>query len=264
VYIGTQGAGTWTVTWYFSTGAGTWSALSGVTDNTTGFTAAQGWKSVSWTAPSGWVQATYNGINAYWIKAEITAYTSTTTQPLGTQAALIGDVDVQQTVTVKVTTKLVDGTLVGSVRVLLEAASGGDLPSDASVSITRSGTTATVSHTGHGLGDGDKVAIRGANQWQYNGVKTITNIQTNSYDFTVSGTPDTPATGTITSTAVILDGTTDGSGIIQDASFNYSSSQPVRGKARKGTSSPYYRSTPLIGTITANGYDVIAIMTPDE
>lgn len=68
----------------------------------------------------------------------------------------------------------------------------------ATVTIARSGTVATVTHTGHGFSDFDLVAIAGADQAAYNGNKRITLVDANSYTFTVAGAPVTPATGTIT------------------------------------------------------------------
>jgi hypothetical protein len=63
--------------------------------------------------------------------------------------------------------------------------------------ITRSGSTATVSLTGHGRSSGDSVVISGADQSEYNGVKSIAVVNANQFTFTVAGTPATPATGTI-------------------------------------------------------------------
>ena len=68
-----------------------------------------------------------------------------------------------------------------------------------SVTLTRSGSTATATQTAHGYSNGDLVYIRGADQSEYNvSGASISNVSTNSYDFTVSGSPATPATGTIT------------------------------------------------------------------
>jgi hypothetical protein len=143
-------------------------------------------------------------------------------------------------VTTKITVKNMAGTLISSARVLVEAGDGtGDLPFEESVTITRSSSTATVAHTGHGLVNGDKVCIRGANQQEYNGVFAITYIDSGSYSYTVSGTPDTPATGTITATGVVLEGLTV-TGVIQ-AVRAFSVDQNVRGTARKTTSVPYYK-----------------------
>lgn len=172
---------------------------------------------------------------------------------------------VQNTVTVAVNVKAAnDASNIQSARVLLLAGATGTLPSEDSVTITRSGSTASVSHTGHGLSDGDKVLIAGADQEEYNGVKTITNTSTDAYDFTVSGTPTTPATGTIEATAVILDGDTDVNGDISDTGFNFVSNQDVTGRVRKGTSSPYYKTAAIAGTITNAGFSTTVFMVSDE
>jgi hypothetical protein len=66
------------------------------------------------------------------------------------------------------------------------------------VTITRSGTTATATMAGgHPFTTGQKVVHSGANQTEYNGAFTISSTGANTYTFTVSGTPATPATGTI-------------------------------------------------------------------
>lgn len=54
---------------------------------------------------------------------------------------------------------------------------------------------------------------------------------------------------------------TNASGVAS-ATFNFESNQPVVGRARKG-SSPYYKTADIAGTITANGFDVTALMEPD-
>lgn len=67
------------------------------------------------------------------------------------------------------------------------------------IGITRSGTTATV-NTGqvHGLSTGHISAIAGAVETDYNGDFQITVLTTSTFTYTVSGSPTTPATGTIT------------------------------------------------------------------
>ncbi len=67
-----------------------------------------------------------------------------------------------------------------------------------SCTITRSGSTATVTATAHGLPNGAIVTILGADQSEYNITAVISNVAANTFDYTVSGTPTTPATGTIT------------------------------------------------------------------
>jgi hypothetical protein len=149
VYIAVSGTGTRTVTWYYSTGAGTWSALSGVTDGTTGFTATQGWKSVTFTAPgAGWVKATYNSIEAYWIKAEITSYTSTGTLGTGTQCALIGDTDPVATKTLTITCKDEGGTGIEGVRVRIEDDPLGTLVSEGTTNASGVYTDSSYNYTG--------------------------------------------------------------------------------------------------------------------
>ena len=85
----------------------------------------------------------------------------------------------------------------------MEAGNGaGDLPFEATVVISRVGTTASVDHTAHGMSSGDKVAIRGCDLHQYNGVFPITNVTTNAYDYIMNATPDaSPATGSPEATA---------------------------------------------------------------
>jgi len=63
--------------------------------------------------------------------------------------------------------------------------------------------------------------------------------------------------------AVIISGLTNASGIISD-SRTYTSSQPFTGAARRGTSSPVYKSQPITGTISnTTGVDASVVMTPD-
>lgn len=65
-------------------------------------------------------------------------------------------------------------------------------------SITRSGTTATVTTSAsHGLASNDSVTISGADQGSYNGQYTITVTGADTFTYTVGGSPATPATGTI-------------------------------------------------------------------
>jgi hypothetical protein len=108
------------------------------------------------------------------------------------------------------------------------------------------------------------VKIENADQEEYNGAKQITYIDADSYSYTVSGSPTTPATGTIDATAVIIFGTTDGSGNISDQR-SYSSDQDFTGRIRKSTTSPLYKTFDLSGTIDAtSGLPLTAAMISDE
>ena len=161
--------------------------------------------------------------------------------------------------TVRVTCKdAADASNIASARVALYLTTGNG------VTITRSGSTATVGHTAHSYANGQKVRIAGADQGEYNKIVSITNVTTNTYDYTVSGTPTTPATGTILSHRVVLDGTTNGSGVIEDTAYPYTSDQDVTGSARKGSGSPPYRPALISGTITsAAGFVTNTFMVSD-
>ena len=87
VTIGIQGAGTWTIVWEYWNGTA-WTALSGVTDGTTGFKAAAGDRDVTFTMPSNWIDCEVKNRNLYWVRARVSAYTSITTQPKGTKATV--------------------------------------------------------------------------------------------------------------------------------------------------------------------------------
>lgn len=64
--------------------------------------------------------------------------------------------------------------------------------------LTRSSGTVTATVTGHAFANADNVSIKGANQSEYNGTFIIQNVTANTFDYLISGTPTTPATGTIT------------------------------------------------------------------
>lgn len=175
-----------------------------------------------------------------------------------------GTVTINNTVTITITVKDAGGTEIENVRVFMEADTGGDLPShEAIVGITRSGSTCTVDHTGHGLASGQKVNIEGANEHDYNGVHTITVTGVDDYEYTIAGTPDSPATGTLTCTFVMVEELTNVSGIATEE-FDYSSEQPFNAWARKSSGSPYYKTTQFTGSITSSGYTATVTLASDE
>jgi hypothetical protein len=63
--------------------------------------------------------------------------------------------------------------------------------------ITRSSSTATATIGSHSYEVGDKIFISGADQSEYNGMHTITAVGATTIQFAVSGTPVSPATGTM-------------------------------------------------------------------
>ena len=60
--------------------------------------------------------------------------------------------------------------------------------------ITRSGNTATATFTSHGFSNGNNITILGCKQADYNGTFKISGVAANTFNFTVSNKPHTPAT----------------------------------------------------------------------
>lgn len=171
---------------------------------------------------------------------------------------------VNNPVTIQVTCVDSTGAVVSGVRVLVETAGAGPYPFNDSVTITQSAGTATVSHTSHGLATNDYVVISGANEVNYNGVKQITVTGTNSYTYSIDSGTASPATGTIVSSYAPISAVTDGTGIVSTSKV-FGSNQAVTGVARKGTSSPRYKTAPISGTISSTaGLAQSAVMISDE
>ena len=166
--------------------------------------------------------------------------------------------------TVKIIAQNSSGTKIQNARAFLRVNESGGLPFEASVSISNSGTTATVTHTAHGLSTNDKVFIEGASHWVNNGVHQITVTAANTYTYTLSSAPGSSPTGTITSTFTLLEGLTDVNGEIS-ASINITATQEAAGNVRKGSSSPYYKSANLIGDVSGSTATTFtAVMISDE
>lgn len=154
--------------------------------------------------------------------------------------------------------------VIENARVLMLADTGGDLPSEATVTIVNSGTTATVTHAAHGLLSGDKVQILGGSLLANQGVFTIVYIDTGSYSYTMSSSPGSSPTGTIKATAVIISALTNASGIAT-ISQGFSSDQPIKGRIRQATSGTLYSQTQLVGTISKTlGLLYTILMIPDQ
>jgi hypothetical protein len=168
-------------------------------------------------------------------------------------------------VTATATVTTATGTAIQSAVVMVKAANAtGPFPFEESVTITNSGTTATVAHTGHGMADNDKVLIAGASHLANNGIFSITVTGADEYTYTMGSTPGSNPTGTIISTYVALFGTTDVNGQIT-MSRVFSADQPVTGWARKSSGSPYYKTGPINGTIdSADGASLSAVLVLDE
>lgn len=69
-----------------------------------------------------------------------------------------------------------------------------------SASITSAGALATVIQAEHGYNSDEVIYIKGADQAEYNGKKTITVVDANTYTYAITGAPASPATGTILAT----------------------------------------------------------------
>jgi len=148
-----------------------------------------------------------------------------------------------------------DGSLLSDARVLAWVTSGVNFPYQASISMTGSGTLITVTHSTHGLATNDYVLIEGANEDDYNGVHQITVNTASEYEFTIAATvSSSPATGTLISTYVLINGLTV-AGLIQD-SWELSSDQPFDYRVRKSTSSPFF--------IQGNGSDTITTIADKD
>ena len=89
--------------------------------------------------------------------------------------------------------------------------------------ITRDSTTATAVCTAHGFVTGQEVTIAGAAQSEYNGANAVVRIDADTFTYAVSGSPTTPATGTITAVNLITDPVLDGT-TLQPASLDWDGS----------------------------------------
>lgn len=166
-------------------------------------------------------------------------------------------------VTIKLIAQTTSGTKIQDCRSLVIADTVGPYPGNVTITITSVTTTATVSHTAHGLSNGDEVQITGAIENNYNGIQTISNVSTNAYDYTIVATTS-PATGTIKASFVFINGLTDVNGEISDTR-TYSSDQVLGGRVRKSSGSPYYKTGPIVGTVdSATGVTINVIMLSDE
>lgn len=171
-------------------------------------------------------------------------------------------------VALTITVKDPDGVVYQGARVLVTPTSSANFPYQASVSITGSGTTATVSHTGHGLSTNDYVVIEGVtNDDDYNGVHQITVTGVDSYTYTTTETlGSSPATGTITATYAMISATTDVNGEVTN-SWSLSLDQPFVYKVGVSrTTSPFYKGVENVAdTITTSADRDISIqLVSDE
>lgn len=79
----------------------------------------------------------------------------------------------------------------------------------------------------------------------------------------------TETVGTITDGDVLLTGLTNSSGILETTTFNYEvafdpTGLDIQVKARKATSSPFYKPALFVGTVTTAGYSISRALISDE
>jgi len=170
-----------------------------------------------------------------------------------------GAVTTKITATNSETKAVVEGAAV----VVRAALTSGGLPFEDVITITRSGNIATVSHSSHGLDTGQWVEIENADQNEYNRLKQVTVNTPSEYTYVVEGSPTTPATGTILSTAVLINGRTDALGEISDTR-TLVVNQNFSGSVKKTTSNPVFVSQDLLDTINkSTGFLQTVALIPD-
>ncbi len=170
------------------------------------------------------------------------------------------------TLTVTVTDTITMDPIVGARVVVYVNDSDNNLPYLDLVTMTRDSDLVTVTHAAHGMATSDKVRIQGADQAAYRGIHQITVLTAGSYTYLLAAgeLPTSPATGTITATFVLIDGGTNGSGVIT-ATRSYSADQSISGQSRKSSSAPFYKTAAIVGTInSASGLGVQIGMALDQ
>lgn len=193
---------------------------------------------------------------------------SATTSNIGVDSAGITVTLVVDPVTQLVNVKDTSGNNLQDVRVLVEVAetiSGGEIY-EATVSslVSSAGTATCTMASAHGLVTGDKVVVRGAQPDDYNRVATVTVSSSTIFTYTVPVGISSPATGTPVVTYAVLSGLTNASGNIQ-ASRTWGANQAVTGKARKSTTSPFFKQGLISYTVdSSNGNTTNVVLQPDE
>lgn len=134
-------------------------------------------------------------------------------------------------------------------------------------SITRNGSTATVTIFGHGFTGNDQILISGAEQPEYNGTFSISGAANSTFNYPIGGTPESPATGYMIARQVVDDGATgwswfnaaDGFGnslelinaaLPNDAGQNWSSSAGIGGTPGQPNSVAAADIAPLVFDVT--------------
>lgn len=69
--------------------------------------------------------------------------------------------------------------------------------------------------------------------------------------------------GPVAAGTILLDSLTDANGSVAIPAYVYTADQPITGRVRKGSSAPYYKTSPIAGVITSTGFNTTAFMIGD-
>ncbi len=111
-------------------------------------------------------------------------------------------------------------------------------------SVTRSGTTATLTKNSHGRSNGDKVLIQGFGLEEFNGLFTISNVTTNTFDYTIKQDPGANPSGTPGTVDLVTLGTA------LDCTAGYGGR--IYGGIQNGTTGPTVAPEVWLGTSTTS------------
>lgn len=124
-------------------------------------------------------------------------------------------------------------------------------------SLTRSGTTATAVAVGHGLTTATAYVISGANESAYNGSKTITKIDADTFTYTVTVTSAAAITGTWNTSDKAAAVTLSGGNLTASSNPADSAFAGVRGTVSKSTGQWAFEVT--VGSFPTDTYCYIGI-----
>ncbi|MFA4871629.1 MAG: hypothetical protein WC610_01010 [Patescibacteria group bacterium] len=209
----------------------------------------------NYTAASGGNEAVYVNIASGTMNLNISGGTTPSVRTAGCNVTVVSGA-----VNVTINVKNSAGTNIENARVFVKASDNiGPFPFEETVTISNSGTTATVTHTAHGMTTNDKVVISGATSPTFdanNGIFSITYVSDNSYTYAMLSAPgDGAVPGTIISTFVAISGTTNASGNIS-MSRVFLTNQNIIGWVRKTSTPPTYtppnyKTGPIGGTVNS-------------
>jgi hypothetical protein len=183
----------------------------------------------------------------------------------GTSASTTVVIDpVATSITVK---DLTSGTLLTGARVLVWVTDNTNYFFEASVTVTGTGTAASVAHTGHGLATNDYVIIADVSDDAYNGTFQVTVTDANNYTYT---TVDTITSTSISgkSTFAVISGTTT-AGVISDTR-SWGANQTIAGRVRLSSTTiasetVYLQQGVISGTINStSGFSTTLQLVRDQ